>query len=147
MSPFRSAASIGALLSAVALAACDSPTGGGQAQADAQTRAACRARAEQVYEQQNRGAIYSPPPAVNTPYSGNFAPGMDDRGLSDLFAHDRLINDCIRNSGTGAERSAPAQPATAPASMDRAPGGRRLAIPPQGTAPLPVPPPPAPPSR
>lgn len=110
MSPFRRAASIGALLSVVALSACQAPPSGGQAQADAQTRAACRARAGQIYDEQNRGKIYSPPPAVNTPYSSNYTPDVTDRGLSDLFAHDRMMNDCIRNSGTGAEISPPPKP-------------------------------------
>lgn len=107
MSPFRLAASIGALVGGIAVSACQGPPASGQAQADAQTRAACRARAEQVYSAQNRGQIYSPPPTVNTPYSGNFTPEVTNRGLSDMFAHDRLVNDCIRNSGTGAEASPP----------------------------------------
>ncbi|HBK05689.1 MAG TPA: hypothetical protein DDZ81_07465 [Acetobacteraceae bacterium] len=110
MSPFRHAAWIGALLGAVALSACQAPPRNVQAQADEQTRAACRAHAEQVYNQQNRATIYSPPPTVNTPYSGNFTPEVTNRGLSDLFAHDRLVNDCIRNSGAGAEASPPAKP-------------------------------------
>lgn len=79
----------------------------GQAQADQQTRAACRQRADEVYNQQNRGEIYSPPPSVNTPFSNNYVPGISDRGLSQLYVHDRMINDCVRNTGTGAERSAP----------------------------------------
>lgn len=93
----------------IALSACENggSFGGGQAQADAQTRAACRQRAEDVYTQQNRAQIYSPPPAVNTPYSGNYLPDQSDRGLSDLYAHDRLVNDCIRNTGTGADRTQP----------------------------------------
>jgi hypothetical protein len=95
------------LLGAVALSGCEAPPTGGQAQADAQTRAACRLRAEQAYDQQNRAEIYSPPSPVNTPYSANYVPDSSDRGLSDLFAHDRMINDCIRNTGTGTDRSFP----------------------------------------
>jgi hypothetical protein len=78
-----------------------------ESHADAATEAACRRRADQVYEQQNRSDIYREPAPVNTPFSGNYTPGVSDRGLSDLFAHDRIISDCIRNTGTGAERSAP----------------------------------------
>lgn len=96
------------LLTAVTLSGCgDGPPLGGQAQADAQTRAACRERAEAVYDQQNRAAIYSPPPQVNTPQSGNYVEGLSDRGLSQLFVHDKIVSDCVRNTGTGAERSAP----------------------------------------
>ncbi len=111
MSPFRLAASIGALLGAVAVSGCGSRPVTGQAEADAQTRAACRARAAEVYDQQNQGAIYSAPPPVNMPYSGNYTPQVTDRGLSDLFAHDRMVNDCIRNSGTGAEVTSAPKPA------------------------------------
>jgi outer membrane biogenesis lipoprotein LolB len=98
-----------ALIAAVfALSACDSGAQrGGQAQADAQTTAACRQRADEVYDTQNRAEIYSPQSSVNTPYSANYTPGISDRGLSQLFAHDKIVSDCIRNTGTGAERSQP----------------------------------------
>jgi hypothetical protein len=77
----------------------------GQAQADSSTRAACRQRAEEVYNQQNRAEIYSPQSQVNTPFSANYTPAEAGPGLSQLFAHDRMVNDCVRNSGTGAERN------------------------------------------
>ncbi|HYZ21102.1 MAG TPA: hypothetical protein VE690_02990 [Rhodopila sp.] len=89
------------LLGAVILAACEArPPLTGQAQADAETRVACEQRAEAVYNQQNRADIYSPAPSVNTPFSANYLPGQSDRGLSQLFAHDRLVSDCIRNKGS-----------------------------------------------
>ena len=69
--------------------------------------AACRQRANQVYEQQNRGQIFSTASQVNSPFSNNYAPGDTNRGLSDVFAHDRMVNDCVRNTGTGAERAPP----------------------------------------
>jgi hypothetical protein len=97
-----------ALVGAVALSACSGGPQSGQAQADADTRAACQARAEQAYNVQNRAAIFSPPPTVNTPFSANYVPSVSDRGLSDLFVHDRMVNDCIRNTGTGTERTPPA---------------------------------------
>jgi hypothetical protein len=75
---------------------------GGQSLADAQTRAACRQRAEEMESQQNRAQIYSPPPQVNTPFSANYQPGQTERGLSQLFAHDKMVSDCIRNTGTQA---------------------------------------------
>jgi hypothetical protein len=109
--PHRVAMGFVCLMSAVALSACDRPPLSGQAEADAQTQAACRQRAEEAYEQQNRGAIYSPALAVNTPYSSNYVPASgDDRGLSALFAHDRLISDCVRNTGTGTDRTVPTSP-------------------------------------
>ena len=97
----------------IALSGCQGSPSGGQGNADAATRAACQQRANQAYDQQNRAEIYSPPPTVNTPYTANYLPATSDRGLSDLFAHDRMINDCIRNTGTGTERS-PASPPAGP---------------------------------
>jgi hypothetical protein len=79
----------------------------GQAQADAATRAACRQRAEAAYDQQYRGQIYSPGSQVNTPYSANYLPDRTDNGLSQLFVHNKMVSDCVRNTGTGTERSEP----------------------------------------
>jgi hypothetical protein len=112
--PHRVAMGFACLMGAVALSACAGPPLSGQAEADAQTRAACQQRAEQAYDQQNRGAIFSPPSSVNTPYSANYVPGITNRGLSDLFAHDRSISDCVRNTGTGTNRTAPASPGSPP---------------------------------
>jgi hypothetical protein len=94
----------------LALSGCDAPPQSGQEHADAATRAACQQRAEEADRQQNRAEIYSPPPTVNTPFSANFLPSLSDRGLSDLFVHDRMVSDCIRNTGTGAERNPPSNP-------------------------------------
>ena len=77
----------------------------GQARADAETAAACRQRAEQVYNIRHRGEIYSPPPQVNTPFSANYAPGLPDRNLAALHERDELISDCIRNTGTQTNRT------------------------------------------
>jgi hypothetical protein len=101
---------LAALMGVVTLSACDAPPQTGQVRADAATRAACEKRAEQAYEQQNRDQIYAPPPQVNTPYSANYTPDDSSRGLSDLFVHDRMVSDCVRNTGTGAERSQPPPP-------------------------------------
>jgi hypothetical protein len=105
MNWLRFAAKTGIMIAGLVVCGCTAGPPSGQAQADAETQAACQKRAEQAYEQQNRGEIYSPPSPVNTPYSASYAPGVSGRGLSDLFAHDRMISDCVRNTGTGAERS------------------------------------------
>lgn len=108
MTCLRIAFTTGALLGAVALSACDggsAPTG--QAQADAQTAAACRQRANEIYDRQNRGDIYAPNSSANSPFSANYTPDNPSRGLSQLYAHDQLVSNCVRNTGTGAERSQP----------------------------------------
>lgn len=107
MSSLRLVPAIATLLGGIALSGCSAPPQSAQSEADAATRRACQQRAEQAYEQQNRAQIYSPPPTVNTPYSANYTPSQTDRGLSELFAHDRMVSDCVRNTGTGSERTPP----------------------------------------
>jgi hypothetical protein len=108
--PHRVAMGFICLFGAAALSGCAGPPVSGQAEADAQTRAACRQRADQAYDQQNRAEIFSPASQVNTPFSANYVPRVN-RGLSDLFAHDQLVSDCVRNTGTGTDRTVPAEPA------------------------------------
>ncbi len=76
-----------------------------QSQADAQTVAACRQRANQVYDQQNRGVIFSQQQQSNMPFSANYTPDNPSRGLSAQFGFDRMVNDCIRNTGTETTRT------------------------------------------
>ena len=81
----------------------------GQARADAATLAACRERADEVYNRQNRGTIYS----INNrdaPFSGSYAPVPIDNGLSQRYAHQNMISDCVRNTGTESDRSTTYQP-------------------------------------
>ena len=110
---------LSALLCAMTLAACSSSgfSGGstlsGQALADQQTRAACRNRAEQIYAQQNRADIFAAPAAINSPSSGMYAPGQSDRGLSQRFVYERMVSDCIRNTGAAQNDVGP-QPVNEP---------------------------------
>jgi hypothetical protein len=107
MTCLRIAITTGTLLGAVALSACDSGPQTGQAQADAQTAAACRQRANEIYDRQNRADIYAPNSSANSPFSANYTPDNPSRGLSQLYAHDQLVSNCVRNTGTGSERSQP----------------------------------------
>ena len=106
-----------ALLGCVVLGACSFGPSHltGQQRANQETVAACRERADQVWDLRNRGTIYSPPPAINTPSSGAYAPGgMTERGLSDVFTRDRMVQDCIRNTGTQTDRRQTPSPTNAP---------------------------------
>jgi hypothetical protein len=103
-----------ALAGVVTLSGCDRPPQTAQAQADAETRAACEKRANEAYDVRNRGDIYSTQSQVNTPYSANYTPDIGSRGLSDLFVHDRMVSDCVRNTGTGTDRTPPATPSPQP---------------------------------
>jgi len=105
-----------ALALIVLLAACAGPgpqPGGAQVQANAATAAACRQRADQVYNMRHRDTIYAPPSDINTPFSANYAPGIGDRGLSDVFERDSMVSDCVRNTGAEGDRT-PEQQGTLP---------------------------------
>jgi hypothetical protein len=100
----------------LALAYCTPPPPPvGQARADADTLAACRLHADQVYNRQNRDQIYSITNR-NVPFSTGYAPGVTDSGLAARYAHDNMVSDCVRNTGTETDRSTTydPEPATAP---------------------------------
>ncbi|MBV8916416.1 MAG: hypothetical protein JOZ05_25685 [Acetobacteraceae bacterium] len=97
------------LLPAMALAQCSPPPPPtGQAR-DAATLAACREHAAEVYDRNNRDTIYTIS-SRDSPYSANYTPGVTSRGLSQRFANENLIRDCVRNTGTEINRA----PTTSP---------------------------------
>ena len=88
-----------------------------------------------MFDQQNRGAIFSQGSQANMPFSANYTPDMPSRGLSQQFGFDRMVNDCIRNTGTGTTRTPTGE--GAPATVTRG------AYPSAGEKTAPPPPPPA----
>jgi hypothetical protein len=87
------------------------------------TVAACRQQANATYAVQNRDQIYS----MNDLSAPQSSIGLSQdpmRGLSDRYAQERMVQDCIRNTGTQTNRAAltPAGAAGAPAAPV-APGG------------------------
>jgi hypothetical protein len=93
-----------ALLAGCAFPGAPQP-GSPQAQANEQTAAACRQRADALYNIRHRDAIYAPASQVNTPFSANYQPGVPDRGLSDLYERDSMVSDCERNTGSEGDRT------------------------------------------
>ena len=139
----------------VLLAGCQPPpprpvTGAGPA--DAAAAAHCRQRAQEIYETQNRGSRFQVEHR-DSPFSGAYVPNTETKGLSDRYAMDAMIADCIRNSANRGSRteavSAP-QPApapTKPAPRSAKPAELRPAAPSGGPAQAPLdraPPPPRP---
>lgn len=150
-----------------ALAACQAPPprfsgggGGGAGQGDAAAAASCRQQAEDVYNAQNRSARIQVD-TRDTPFSGAYTPNMTSRGLSDRYAMDAMIGDCMRNasrreagpdlSATPASAQPGAQaPARAANRLSAGPAGGPPAATVTGTAsgvPLERAPPPPPPVR
>ena len=119
------------------LSACQSPApsqslapsqfrGAGTAHGDAATQAFCRQRAEEIYGAQNRGALYQSDNR-DSPFSSNYVPSVTSRGLSDRYAMEQMVSDCIRNTG---ERSNPTQaPAASPTPPPPPPAATRVRAP------------------
>ncbi len=93
-----------AMAMVLALAACQAPPAprvsagpGAGGPADPAAVAYCRQQAEDVYNAQNRGARLQTSNR-DTPFSGAYTPNTTTRGLSDRYAMDAMIGDCIRNA-------------------------------------------------
>ncbi len=114
-------------LAALALAGCAEPpasTASSETRSDAATLDACRRRANEIYDRQNRASIFAANSGMNSPSSGAYVSGQTDRGLSARFAQEQLIRECVRNAGGAAEVS-PAVPPPAPASQAPAAAPKR----------------------
>ncbi len=88
---------------------------------DRDTATACRQQANNTYAVQNRDQIYR----IQTPFTPQSSTGLTDlptRGLSDQFAQERMIQDCIRNTGTETSRTL-GGPGPAGGSAPSGPGG------------------------
>ena len=104
-------------LAILALAGCAEPpaaAASSQTRSDSATLDACRRRANEIYDHQNRATIFAAHSGLNNPSSGAYVTGQTDRGLSARFAQEQLIRECVRNAGGAAEASPPA-PGAGPA--------------------------------
>lgn len=80
-------------------------TGGGQAATDLAIRDACNQRTNEIYNKQNRAAIYSPQYGINSPMSGTYVDSPLTHGLSARFAHEQLLQECIRSANVRSSRA------------------------------------------
>ncbi len=114
-------------LAALALAGCTEPpasSASSETRSDAATLDACRRRANEIYDRQNRASIFAANSGLNSPSSGAYVSGQTDRGLSARFAQEQLIRECVRNAGGSAEVS-PAAPPPTPAPQTPAAAPKR----------------------
>ena len=94
--PVSATARYVAALALALVAACSPPPPiSPQDRADQQARAACRARADAVYAQRNRGSIYGRQDDRLTPFSTSYNPGITTTGLGDRFDIDQMIANCV----------------------------------------------------
>ena len=64
---------------------------------DQQAIAGCRAEADRVYNAQNRYQL-SERDSRDTPNSGSGTTENPAAGLSDLYSHDQMVDDCLNHS-------------------------------------------------
>ncbi len=104
------------LAALTSLAACSPPPAPtAQSRADQATLSACRQRADEVFQRQNRASLFLQDNR-DSPGSGSYVSGITTRGLSERFGWDQQVSDCVRNQGA-AEGIAPAPASTGPAMV------------------------------
>lgn len=85
-----------------------------ETRADAGKVAACRARTDQVYRQQDRAANILATDQRDTPFATSYEPGNVSRGLGHLFGQDRTQANCLRGVGAAATGDASIGPGFTP---------------------------------
>ena len=100
-------------LATLALAGCASGSRQPLSLTERDSISACRQQANDIYDRQNRGEIYSVDP--NWAPSSSYGLGsLPTNGLSDQYAHERLVDNCVRNTGAGSNAPVASGPSNAP---------------------------------
>jgi hypothetical protein len=85
-----------------------------ESHASAVERAACRHRADEVFAVQNPDQVYRndtfESSTRDAPFAGAGLPGLPDRGLTNQYTRQQMVEDCL-NSSAGSVGSTPAAPA------------------------------------
>jgi len=95
---------------AVVMGGCAFPSSP-QSHTDRATLAACRDYASQVYDRNNRAAIYSIN-QVGLPYSDSYLAGNQTNDLAAKYHNEQIVDDCVRNTGTEINREDTAAPSS-----------------------------------
>jgi hypothetical protein len=98
----RAALPVAAIAVATLLSGCAGSASRAHGGATAATIAACRSRADEVYDKQNRDQVYRSDTYAggtrDAPFSSTGLPGITSNGLSGRYARDTLEDDCINGS-------------------------------------------------
>ena len=113
-----------------ALAGCGTPVQRSRSQVvSAADLTACRARADEIYNKQNRAEVYRSDTFVSdtrdAPYSTSGLPGITTNGLSGLYQHDNLVSSCVNSRGAAAPASGGVDPSGPASSTSVSPPGSR----------------------
>ena len=117
---------LGLALLAAALPACTAPTS--TSSASAAQAAACRQRADEVHDRQNRADLFHADSHAggsrDAMFSGTGSPAASIGFLSARYARDKLVDECLRGAAGNVASSPDAPPpiTTAPTAPARRPG-------------------------
>ena len=118
-----------AVLAVGGLGACSHPIGStaDRAGASPKAMAACRQRADEVWERQNRGEVYRNDTFATAERDSPFGAGGMARtdpgaGLPDRYARETMLDDCL-NAASGTPGTTPDAPPPAGLAPDAAPPG------------------------
>lgn len=121
-----------------ALAACSqSPPA---SRSDRAAAAACRSRAEAIFNQRNRSDQYRSDGNFGTPYSGTTLPTNPSAGLSQRYDYDDIVSRCMNGSEANTEGPAGPRPANLPPVNATRPANAEPLSEPAPGAPLTAPP-------
>jgi hypothetical protein len=101
------------------MAGCAGGTAQPESFTERQTIEACRQQANTAFNVQNRDQIYQ----IHQPYAYQSSTGLTGdptQGLSDSYQLQQMIQNCVRNTGTNADRTVQSYPGLGPATV--APG-------------------------
>lgn len=91
---------------ALALAGCAQSQAISRSHASAAAVAACRTRADTIYNQRNRGEVYKADTFAtssrDSPFATTGLPGNTSAGLGSQYQRDQFQDDCLNSTGTGA---------------------------------------------
>jgi hypothetical protein len=109
-----------------------------QSHTDRATLTACRDYASRVYDERNRGDLYT----INqtaAPASGSYIRDYGTNDLAAKYRNEQVVDDCVRNTGTQTNREDTASPAGAPlpTGAPLSPGAPPGKLPPPGAPPPP----------
>ena len=82
-----------ALIGAILLAGCSRP----ETSADLERRQDCTRQADQEFNKQNRYQL-SEEDQSSTPFSSSGLIGVPNKGLSDQYRRDRMVDDCLHST-------------------------------------------------
>jgi hypothetical protein len=131
--PRRARSALAVLAMGLAASGCYHPSAD-RVHASAATRAACRARADEVYLKQNRAEIYQQDSYTtstrDSPYAASGLPGITTDGLGGQYQREQMQDDCINASDGRVVITNPEPSAAAPASLPSPGIQRGTALPP-----------------